>query len=119
MDIRKGDKVLVISGDDRGSQGEVHSVIRARWGKGRKAGERKVEGDRVLVAGVNLMKKHQRRTGNVNTQFGIIEREAPIHISNVMLICPQCSKPTRVGHTVHVDGSRARTCKQCGQEIDA
>jgi ribosomal protein L24 len=74
MDIRKGDKVLVISGDDRGSQGEVHSVIRARWGKGRKAGERKVEGDRVLVAGVNLMKKHQRRTGNVNTQFGIIER---------------------------------------------
>jgi large subunit ribosomal protein L24 len=119
MEIRKGDKVMVISGDDRGSQGEVHSVMRARWGKGRKAGERKVEGDRVVVAGVNLIKKHQRRTGDVNTQFGIIEREAPIHVSNVMLICPKCSKPTRVGHTVHVDGSRTRACKQCGQEIDA
>lgn len=119
MNIHKGDKVMVISGDDRGSQGEVHRVIRARWGKGRKAGERKVEGDRVLVAGINLMKKHQRRTGNVNTQFGIIEREAPIHVSNVMLICPKCNKPTRVGHTMHIDGSRARACKQCGQEIDA
>jgi len=94
-------------------------VTRARWGKGRKAGERKVEGDRVVVAGVNLIKKHQRRTGNVNTQFGIIEREAPIHVSNVMLVCPKCSKPTRVGHIVHVDGSRSRACKQCGQDIDA
>jgi large subunit ribosomal protein L24 len=119
MNIHKGDKVMVISGDDRGSQGEVHRVVRARWGKGRKAGERKVEGDRVVVAGVNLIKKHQRSTGNVNTQFGIIEREAPIHVSNVMLICPKCNKPTRVGHTMHVDGSRARACKQCGQEIDA
>ena len=119
MDIRKGDKVLVISGDDRGSQGEVHSVIRARWGKGRKAGERKVEGDRVLVAGVNLMKKHQRRTGNVNTQFGIIEREAPMHISNVMLVCPKCGKPTRVAHQIHANGSRTRMCKKCGEALDA
>lgn len=119
MDIRKGDKVLVISGYDRGSQGEVHSVMRARWGKGRKAGERKVEGDRVLVAGVNLMKKHQRRTGNVNTQFGIIEREAPIHVSNVMLICSQCGKPTRVAHRINADGSRSRMCKKCGELIDA
>ena len=119
MDIRKGDKVLVISGDDRGSQGEVHSVIRAKWGKGRRAGERNPQGDRVVVAGVNLIKKNQRRTGNVNTQFGIIEREAPIYISNVMLVCPKCNKPTRVGHTEHADGSRSRACKQCGQDIDA
>lgn len=119
MDIRKGDKVAVISGEDRGSQGDVQRVIRAKWGKGRRAGERNPLADRVTVAGVNLIKKHQRRTGNVNTQFGIIEREAPIHVSNVMLVCPKCGKPTRVGHKLHADGSRARMCKQCGESIDA
>ena len=119
MNIRKGDKVVVISGDDRGSQGEIQRVVTGRWGKGRRAGERNPEADRVVVAGVNLIKKHQRRTGNVNTQFGIIEREAPIHISNVMLICPKCGKPTRVGHEIHADGSRSRTCKKCGEAIDA
>jgi large subunit ribosomal protein L24 len=119
MNIRKGDKVMVLQGDDRGSQGEVQRVVKGRWGKGRKAGELKPDSDRVVVAGVNLVKKHQRRTGNVNTQFGIIEREAPIHISNVALICPKCNKPTRVGHTVFPDGSRARVCKQCGETIDA
>lgn len=119
MDIRKGDKVMVIGGNDRGSQGEVQRVVRARWGKGRRAGERNPLGDRVTVAGINLIKKHQRRTGNVNTQFGIIEREAPIHVSNVMLICPKCGKPTRVGHMVQADGSRSRACKQCSELIDA
>ncbi len=119
MDIRKGDKVQVISGDDRGSQGEVQRVVRAKWGKGRRAGQRKVAGDRVVVAGINLVKKHQRRTGNVNTQFGIIEREAPIHISNVMLVCPKCGKATRVGHQIHADGSRSRACKKCGEAFDA
>ena len=118
MDIRKGDKVVVIAGDDLGAEGEVHSVARAKWGKGRHSGERKPQSDRVIVAGVNLIKKHQRRTGNVNTQFGIIEREAPIHISDVMLVCPRCSKPTRVAHQVHADGSRSRMCKQCGESID-
>ncbi len=119
MDIKKGDKILVIAGDDRGAQGEVQRVIRGRWGKGRKAGELKPSANRVVVAGVNLVKKHQRRTGNVNTQFGIIEREAPIHVSNVALVCPKCSKPTRVGHVTHADGSRSRVCKNCGEMIDA
>lgn len=119
MNIKKGDKVVVIAGNDRGSEGEVQRVVRARWGKGRRAGQRNVQADRVVVAGVNLIKKHQRRTGNVNTQFGIIEREAPIHISNVMLICPKCGKPTRVAHKIHADGSRARACKKCGEVIDA
>ncbi len=119
MEIRKGDKVVVIAGEDRGSQGDVQRVLRAKWGKGRRAGERNPLGDRVTVAGVNLIKKHQRRTGNINTQFGIIEREAPIHISNVMLVCPKCGKPTRVGHKQHADGSRARMCKQCNEPIDA
>ena len=76
------------------------------------------EGDRVVIAGVNLVKKHQRRTGNINTQFGIIEREAPIRVSNVMLICPRCGKPTRVGHFVAANGSRSRACKRCGETID-
>lgn len=119
MEIKKGDKVVVISGDDRGSQGEVQRVVRAKWGKGRRAGVRNPLGDRVVVAGVNLIKKHQRRTGNVNTQFGIIEREAPVHISNVMLVCPKCGKPTRVGHRMHADGTHSRACKKCGEVIDA
>jgi len=119
MNIRNGDKVRVISGDDRGSVGEVQHVIRAKWGKGRRAGERNPLADRVVVAGINLVKKHQRRTGNVNTQFGIIEREAPMHISNVMLVCPKCGKPTRVAHHTHADGSRARICKKCGEALDA
>jgi large subunit ribosomal protein L24 len=119
MDIKKGDKVMVIAGDDAGRQGEVQRVVPGKWGKGRKAGESKPDGDRLVVAGINLIKKHQRRTGNVNTQFGIIEREAPLHISNVELICPKCGKPTRVAHQVHADGSRGRLCKQCGELIDA
>jgi large subunit ribosomal protein L24 len=119
MDIKKGDKVMVMAGDDSGRQGEVQRVVPAKWGKGRKAGERNPNGDRVVVAGINLIKKHQRRTGNVNTQFGIIEREAPIHISNVMLVCPKCGKPTRVAHQVFADGSRGRLCKECGEAIDA
>jgi large subunit ribosomal protein L24 len=119
MDIKKGDKVRVISGDDRGEEGEVQRVLCAKWGKGRLEGQRDPNGDRVVVAGVNLVKKHQRRTGNINTQFGIIEREAPIHISDVMLICPKCGKPTRVGHRIHADGNRARLCKKCGETIDA
>lgn len=118
MDIRKGDRVRILTGDDRGQEGEVQRVIRAKWGKGRRAGQRNPAGDRVVVQGVNLIKKHQRRTGDINTQFGIIEREAPIHISNVALVCPKCNKPTRVGHVVHADGSRSRLCKKCGEVID-
>jgi large subunit ribosomal protein L24 len=119
MDIKKGDKVQVLQGDDAGAQGEVQRVVHGTWGKGRKVGTPRPDADRVVVAGINLVKKHQRRTGNVNTQFGIIEREAPIHISNVALVCPKCNKPTRVAHQVHADGSRGRVCKQCGELIDA
>jgi large subunit ribosomal protein L24 len=119
MDIKKGDRVRVLAGDDAGAEGEVQRVVVGRWGKGRRSGERLPQGDRVVVAGINLVKKHQRRTGNVNTQFGIIEREAPIHISNIALLCPRCGKATRVGHVVHTDGSRSRVCKKCGEAIDA
>ncbi len=126
MRIKRGDLVEVISGDDAGERGEVQRVIRGKRRLSRrmtkKLGRSVVRDpnlDRVVVAGVNFIKKHQRRTGDVRTQVGIIEREAPIHISNVMLVCPHCDEPTRVRMRVFEDGSRARECKRCGQLIDS
>ncbi len=104
MKIRKGDTVEVISGDDRGTRGTVHRVLPAE--------------KRVLVSGVNLVKKHQRRTGDVRTQVGIIEREAPIAISNVALVCPRCSKVTRVGYRILEDGTKVRICRRCDETIE-
>jgi large subunit ribosomal protein L24 len=124
MKIKKGDTVEVISGDDKGLRGTVRAVIPGRRSLRRLAlkGVRRAEADHnrdcVLVSGVNMVKKHQRRTGDVNTQVGIIEREAPIHISNVMLVCPHCQKPTRVGYQVLESGGKVRVCKHCQQTID-
>jgi large subunit ribosomal protein L24 len=119
MHIRTGDTVQVIRGEQRGERGEVQHVLVGRHG-GRMAGRHNPNDVRVIVAGVNMITKHQRRTGNVRTQTGRIEREAPIHISNVMLICPQCGKPTRVGYKLLEDGSKVRQCKNenCGQTLD-
>lgn len=124
MKIRKGDTVEVIAGDDKGLRGTVHRVIPGRAVlRGRpKKGQRYVAMDpnrtRVVVSGINLVKKHQRRTGDVRTQVGIIEREAPIHISNVALVCPHCQKATRVGYQVLETGAKVRVCKRCHQTID-
>jgi len=104
MKIRKEDTVEVISGDDKGTRGKVNNVLPK---------ER-----RVVVAGVNMVKKAQRRTSNVRTQTGIIEREAPIQISNVALVCPHCNQATRVGYQVAPDGSKARVCRKCGEVIE-
>lgn len=104
MKIKKGDTVEVIAGDDRGTRGTVHSVLPARG--------------RLVVSGVNLVKKHQRRTGDVRTQVGIIEREAPIAISNVALVCPRCNEATRVGYRVMEDGSKVRVCRACDETIE-
>ncbi|MBC7234962.1 MAG: 50S ribosomal protein L24 [Chloroflexi bacterium] len=103
MKIKKGDMVQVISGDDKGLRGEVHVVMPRE--------------QRVVVSGVNLIKKHQRRTGNVRTQTGIIEREAPIHISNVALVCPHCNEAVRVGYEKTPEG-KVRVCRRCGEVID-
>ncbi len=125
MKIKRGDTVEVISGDDRGKRGEVQRVIRGKRTLSRRAARggpmtvRDPNLDRVVVAGVNLIKKHQRRTGDIRTQVGIIEREAPIHISNVMLVCPHCNEPTRVRMHVFENGTRARECRKCGQLIDS
>ena len=101
--IKKGDTVEVISGDEKGKRGEVHEVIR--------------KSDRVIVSGVNLVKKHQRRTGNVRTQVGIIEREAPMHLSNVMLYCPTCQKGVRIGFEGE-GHDKVRVCRKCGHVFE-
>lgn len=104
MKIRKDDTVEVLSGDDKGARGKVNIAMPKE--------------KRVVVAGVNLVKKHQRRTSDVRTQTGIIEREAPVDVSNVGLVCPHCSKVTRVGYKVAPDGSKARVCRKCGEAIE-
>ena len=104
--IRKGDTVEVITGRDKGKRGEVIRVLpRER---------------RVVVQGVNIRKKHQRQVqaqGRTVTP-GIIEFEAPIHLSNVMLVCPKCGEATRVGVQRLDDGRPMRVCKRCGAFID-
>jgi large subunit ribosomal protein L24 len=102
--IRKGDLVEVIRGDERGRRGEVHEV--------------RPRENRVVVHGINLVKKHQRRTGAVRTQTGIIELEAPLHASNVALVCRGCDRPTRVGFEQLADGRKVRVCRRCGRQLD-
>jgi large subunit ribosomal protein L24 len=118
--IRKGDKVEVIRGDDRGVRGTVHRLILKRNKKHKK----NEEGEKdawVVVSGVNMIKKHQRPMptgGRMQTQAGIIEFEAPVHLSNVMLICPQCDQRTRVAFRRLEDGGKVRVCKECDAIID-
>lgn len=102
MHIRKKDKVRVISGNDRGKEGEVLKVF--------------PDEDRVVVEKVNMIKRHQRKSQQM-PQGGIVEREAPISVGNVMLVCPKCNKAARTGTAVLEDGSRVRTCKKCGEML--
>jgi large subunit ribosomal protein L24 len=101
--IKKDDQVLVISGKDKGTKGRVLSVLR--------------EVDRVLVEGVNKMKRHTKPTPK-NPQGGIIEREQPIHISNVMLLDPKEDKPTRVKAGTDKDGKKVRVAVRSGTVLD-
>jgi large subunit ribosomal protein L24 len=103
--IRSDDQVLVIGGKDRGKRGKVLRVDPKK--------------ERVFVEGLNMIKRHQRpqQTAGGQTAGGVIEREGPIHVSNVMLIDPKDNKPTRVGVEV-VDGKRVRVAKRSGQRLD-
>ncbi len=103
MKIRKNDTVLVIAGRDRGKKGKVRVAIPKK--------------ERLLVDGINMIKKHARPTGQAR-QAGIIEREAPIHVSSVMLLCEKCAKPARVGRRLLADGKKVRFCKACGEVVD-
>lgn len=100
--IKKGDTVIVISGKDKGKKGRVLSVLTKK--------------NRVLVEGVNIVKKHVRPTSK-NPKGGIITQEAGIHISNVMLVCPSCGQPTRVGFALRDEGVKVRKCKKCESDI--
>lgn len=112
LKIKKGDTVEVIAGDDKGHRGEVQKVIRKKTKDGLYDPNRVY----VLIAGANLVIKHQRRTGRVSTQTGRIERELPIHISNVMLVAGD-NKPTRVGTEVAVDGEKTRVSRRTGEPM--
>ena len=103
MKIRKNDTVLVIAGKDRGKKGKVRSAY--------------PKDGRLLVDGINFIKRHTRATRQIR-QAGIIEREAPIHVSNVMLLCGRCNHPTRVGFQILTDGRKVRVCRSCGEVID-
>lgn len=104
MKIRKGDTVQVISGDDKGVRGTVRTVLPRRV--------------RAVVSGINLARKHQRPTGSVRTQAGIIEVEASIHLSNLALVCPHCDRHTRVSYQIMPDGTKSRVCRKCDEVID-
>ena len=115
--IKKGDTVQVISGNEIGARGDVEKVITAWDINNRQRVGRKLDGDRVVVRGVNIRKKHQRPTGQTRTQTGIIDVEVPIHISNVMLVCPSCDEAVRVGFKFE-DEKKVRVCKRCNADID-
>lgn len=114
LKIKKGDLVEVIAGNSQGERGEVKSIIR----KKDKFGNYDPDRVYVIVGGVNMIKKHQRRTGDVNTQVGIIEREGPLHISNVMLVAPNAGKPTRT-QIREEGGSKVRYSAQYDEFIDS
>jgi large subunit ribosomal protein L24 len=125
--IKKGDTVEIVAGRDAAASrregrkllGTVNRVVRGyKIDRYRRKVGRDKDKDRVVVQGVNLVIKHQRRTGDVRTQVGRIEREAPIHISNVMLVCPSCKDATRVGFRLFEDGTKERYCKRCDEAID-
>jgi len=103
MKIRKNDTVLVIAGKDRGKKGKVRKAL--------------PKNDKVIVEGVNMIKRHSRAKGQAR-QAGIIELEAPLDISNVILICNKCNKPARVGFRFLTDGRKARICRSCDEVID-
>jgi large subunit ribosomal protein L24 len=101
--IKKGDMAVVITGKNKGASGRVLSIM--------------PEKNRVIVEGVNMIKKHQKPNKKFQ-QGGIIEKEGPLNLSNTMLVCPKCSKPTRIGVAVLAEGKKLRSCKKCKEVIE-
>ncbi len=104
LKIKKGDMVEVIAGKDRGRRGKVLRVDPGR--------------NRVVVEGVNFVKRHTRPNPSKNIQGGIVEREAPIHVSNLMVVSPESGRPTRVGYSILEDGRKVRVAKVDGAILD-
>ena len=101
--VKRNDTVEVNTGKDRGKRGQVRSVLVAE--------------QRVVVAGLNLAKRH-RRQRTMTDVSAIVEIEAPMHVSNVAVVCPNCTKAVRVGFKLLEDGRKVRVCRQCGEAID-
>jgi len=102
--IRKNDTVLVTTGKDRGKKGRVIRIV--------------AEKNRLIVEGVNLIKRHTRPNPAKNIKGGVVSREASLHASNVQLVCPECGAQTRIGHKVLEDGRKVRICRKCEGVVD-
>jgi large subunit ribosomal protein L24 len=103
LHVKKKDKVMILAGKDRKKQGEVLEVDRKKG--------------RVLVAKLNIAKKHSRGVPQKGEQGGIQDKEAYLPLSKVMLVCPKCGKPTRVKHDTLSDGTKSRACLRCGEML--
>jgi large subunit ribosomal protein L24 len=103
LHIHKNDSVMVIAGRERGKTGKVLKVV--------------TNENRALVERVNLVKRHARARGPQQTG-GILEREAPLHLSNLMVMCDKCNAPVRVGRKILADGTKVRVCRRCGEALD-
>src|SRR5258707_4881815 len=101
LKIKKGDRVVVLSGKDVGKEGEITRVD--------------IERNRVIVDGVNVAKRHQKAT-KLTMQGGMIDKDMPIHVSNVAIVCDTCGK-SRVGYRIDDDGEKHRVCKKCGKDL--
>ena len=101
--LKKNDLVMVIAGKEKGKSGRILKVFSRK--------------NRALIEKINFIKKHTRPSGQTR-QGGIVEREAPIHVSNVMVICEKCNLPIRVGKKILDDGKKVRVCKKCGELLD-
>ena len=102
--VKKNDNVVVLSGRDRGKRGRVLRVVPTT--------------NRVVVEGVNFIKKHTKPNPQRNIQGGIVEREASLHASNVQIVCPECGTQTRIGRKVLGDGRKVRVCRKCEGVVD-
>jgi large subunit ribosomal protein L24 len=102
--IRKNDNVVVTTGKDRGKRGRVLRMTPDK--------------NRLVVEGVNIMKRHTKANPQKNIKGGLVEREAPLHASNVQLVCPECGKPTRIGKKILEDGRKVRVCRKCEGVVD-
>ena len=102
--IRKNDNVVVVTGKDRGKRGRVLKVL--------------PEKNRLVVEGVNIIKRHTKPNPQRQIKGGLVEREAALHASNVQLVCPECGKPTRLGKKILGDGRKVRVCRKCEGVVD-
>jgi large subunit ribosomal protein L24 len=102
--IRKNDNVVVITGKDRGKRGRVLKVV--------------PDTNRLVVEGVNIIKRHTKPNPQRQIKGGLVEREAALHASNVQIVCPECGKPTRLGKKILGDGRKVRVCRKCEGVVD-